>query len=145
MPDEIAALTDKRLAVCRRGEFQNMKAEAVGRTIVLQGSAKASGQAAYKELQQRIIDRVMSDHAAIARGHPRRAELQDQVYNAKNVDDLAQGIKRIEDESNRLQKSDEEARARSTALREELSPKGRSKRPLRKPAGKAPPTRQPTD
>jgi hypothetical protein len=120
LPDEIAALTGSGLPSAGSANFQNMKAEVIGRTIVIQGSAKASSEAAYKELQQRIIDRVMSDHAAIARGI--REGLNHKIkLQRQSVDDLAQGIKRIEDESNRLQKSDDEARARLTALREELT------------------------
>jgi hypothetical protein len=120
LPDEIAALTDSGSPSAGAANLQNMKAEVVGRTIVIQGSTKASGQAAYKELQQRIIDRVMSDHATITRGI--REGLNHKIkLQRQNLDDLAQGIKRIEDESNRLQKSDEEARARLTALREELT------------------------
>jgi hypothetical protein len=122
LPDEIAALPDNTSPSASGAAFQNLKAEAIGRTIVIQGSAKESSLAAYKELQQRIIDRVMRDHAAIAQFV--REGLNSRIKSQRrSIDDLEQGIKRIEDESNRLRKSDEEARARSTALREELAEK----------------------
>jgi hypothetical protein len=122
LPDEIAALPDNGPPSTSGATFQNLKAEAIGRTIVIQGSAKENSLAAYKELQQRIIDRVMRDHTAIAQ-FVREGLNSKIISQRRSIDDLAQGIKRIEDESNRLRKSDEENRARSTALREELAEK----------------------
>jgi hypothetical protein len=130
LPDATTALTDKGSPSADGAAFQNqnLKAEAIGRTIVLQGTARASSEAAYKELQQRIIDRVMSDHAAIAQAV--RKGLDSKIKSQRrSVDDLAHGIKLIEDESNRLQKSEGDARARSVALQEELAQKQKTVTP----------------
>jgi hypothetical protein len=65
---------------------------------------------------------VIRDHAAIAQFV--REGLNSRIKSQRrSIDDLEQGIKRIEEESDRLRKSDEEARARSTALREEFAEK----------------------
>jgi hypothetical protein len=114
LPDAIAALTENGA----QPDLQNFRA--IGRRILVQSTAKASNRAACAELQQRIIDRVLKDHAAIAQTF--RDGLGIKINSQRrSLDELAQGIKGIEDETNRLKKADQDAQANLATLREELA------------------------
>jgi hypothetical protein len=118
LPDAIAALTEN--GAQPDADLQNFRAEAIGRRILLQSTAKAANRASVAELQQRIVDRVLKDHATIAQ--TLRDGLGIKISSQRrSLDELAHGIKGIEDETDRLKKADQEARARLAALREELA------------------------
>jgi hypothetical protein len=118
LPDAIAALTEN--GAQPDADLQNFRAEAIGRRILLQSTAKAGNRASRAEFQQRIVDRVLKDHAAIAQ--TLRDGLEIKINSQRrSIDELAHGIKGIEDETNRLKNADQEARARLATLREELA------------------------
>jgi hypothetical protein len=118
LPDAIAALSES--GAQPGADLQNFRAEAIGRKILVQSTAKASNRASSAEVQQRVIDRVLKDHAAIAQ--TLRDGLGIKINSQRrSLDELALGIKGIEDEANRLKKADQEAQARLATLREELA------------------------
>jgi hypothetical protein len=118
LPDAIAALTENGAQL--GPDLQNFRAEAIGRRILIQSTAKASNRASTAALQQTIIDRVLKDHAAIAQNF--RDGLGTKInFQRRSLEELAQRMKGIEDETNRLKKADEETREKLVTLREELA------------------------
>jgi hypothetical protein len=132
LPDAIAALTEN--GAQPDADLQNFRAEAIGRRILLQSTAKAANRASGAELQQGIVDRVLKDHATIAQNL--RDGLGIKISSQRrSLEELAHGIKGIEDETDRLKKADQEARARLAALREELAQRQQQQAPGLRDAG----------
>jgi hypothetical protein len=124
LPAGLIALSQKR-DPSELASFQNLKVEAVGRILTIQGASTPILQDRSKELQQFILDRIIEDQQAVTQSA--RAKFDVRLESARRrVESRAQSIKIIEAEIDRTQLIDSDLRKQVPSLQQELSQKTQS-------------------